>query len=70
MLNLINFANDTAIFMYHSFSYALYGTLMEEVYQVSEWVLVNRLSLNIDITSYMMRAIKKLRKKGKRLRLV
>ena len=47
-LNFENFADDTPVFLsYHSLD-PLYVNFNEELYEVSEWLRVNRLSINVD----------------------
>ena len=53
-MNFVNFADDTTAFLSHPSWDALYTCFNEELSKVSEWLGVNRLSLNVDKTCYMI----------------
>ena len=63
VLNFVNFADDTTVFLSHSNSDALYAIFNEELNKVGEWLRVNRLSLNVDKTCYMIISNKKIEEK-------
>ena len=54
ILNFINFADGTNVFLSHHNSDALYVSFNEELCKVSEWLRTNRLSLNVDKTNHMI----------------
>ena len=54
VLNFVNFAVDTAVFFSPPSSCALYTCFKEELSKVSEWLRVNKLSLNDDKIRYMI----------------
>ena len=51
LLNFINFADDTTAYVKGSDMNAIYDILETELGRVSQWLQVNRLSLNIDKTN-------------------
>ena len=53
-LKLINFADDTTVYMSNSNIDTLYVRLSDELARIGQWLQVNRLSLNIDKTNYMI----------------
>ena len=54
ILNFVNFADDTTVFLSHPNSDALYVSFNEELCKVSEWLRANRLLLNVDKTCQMI----------------
>ena len=54
ILNFVNFAGDTTVFLSHPYSDALNVGFNEEIIKVIEWHKANRLSLNFDKTSYVI----------------
>ena len=67
VLNLVNFADGTTEFLSHASSDALYASFNEELLKVREWLRVNRLSLNVDKTCYMIICNKKVEEKELKL---
>ena len=53
-LKFINFADDTTVYSIGSNMNEMYDVLAAELLRVGEWLYANRLSLNIDKTSYMI----------------
>ena len=51
-LKFINFADDTIVYSKGSNMNEMYDVLAAELVRVGEWLHANRLSLNIDKTSY------------------
>ena len=54
ILNVILFADDTNIFYYHSCLTHLVDVLCTELNKLHSWINVNKLSLNIDKTNYIL----------------
>ena len=50
VLNFANFADGTTEFLSHASSDALNNSYNEQLLKVSEWLRVNRLSLNVGKT--------------------
>ena len=67
LLNFINFADDTTAYVKGSDMNAIYDILETELGRVSQWLHVNRLSLNIDKTNYMIITNKKIDEKELRI---
>ena len=62
-MKFINFAGDTTVYTDEINSNAMYDVLTEELMRVGDWLLGNRLSVNIDNTGYMIATNKKFERK-------
>ena len=54
ILQLILFADDTNVFLSHKDAYCLANILNTELYKLSNWFRVNKLSLNLKKTKFMV----------------
>ena len=54
LLNFIHFADDTTVFLKDKCLSNLYDTINSELEKVDRWLCANKLSLNLDKTSYMI----------------
>ena len=54
ILKFILFADDTSIFMSHRDPFILQTILNEELIKISNWLYMNKLSINISKTNFMM----------------
>ena len=54
VLNFVNFADNTAVFLFYPRSDAMYASFNDELRKVREWLRFNRLSLNFHKTCYMI----------------
>ena len=52
ILNLIMFADDTNLFYEHQNIIKLFATVNEELMNINDWLMVNKLSLNVGKTKY------------------
>ena len=53
-LKCIHYADDTTLFFSHADSDVAFATVNAQLREVDEWLCVNRLSLNLDKTTYML----------------
>ena len=53
-MKIINFADDTTAYMSRDNINTLYDDLANELGRLGRWLQINRLSLNIDKTKYMI----------------
>ena len=58
-MKFINFVDDTTVYSKSSNMNEMYDVLATELLKVCEWLHANRLSLNMDKTSYMIVANRK-----------
>ena len=54
ILNLILFADDTNLFYDHKNVIKLFATVNEELMNINDWFMANKLSLNIEKTKYSL----------------
>ena len=53
-LNFIQFADDTSVFMTHDDPHTLMENFNQELQKLFDWLLVNKLVLNVNKTKYMV----------------
>lgn len=60
VLKFVHFADDTTVFHSHSDLNVLTTLVNAELYNISNWLIANRLSLNVNKSSYMIISNKKI----------
>ena len=68
-LSFLHFADDSTVYMIGSDLERLCGDVSEELFKVNEWLKANRLSLNVDKSSFMLFTHSQARHDGIQIRL-